>query len=373
MRRSFLVAGLLAAFGISATFAQQAERSRQAGPGTKKRADVDPELWRVLQTWSAKSSGIERLKGKIVQRTYDFTFSVERLGSGEFWFESPDKGRLDLAPIAITNQRVKARAARGAKVMRDKKTGKPFELQTEDEQSWVCDGQRVTSIHSQDKSAMVLTLPPGERGRNIMNGPLPFLFALPPDQAIKRFRLKLLKPPTQRDSIATLQAEPLQVKDSRAWSEAKVMLDTRTGLPVHVQLTKPDGNTTVTYSFLDLTVNSRVDEFLENVGRTPFKPSIPRGFTVKVMDGDADAREGQPVVMPQKPPAGPILPNLIGLSHEEAEKELVRLGVAKENIAKFPGKPAVRDADIFKVRQQKPLPGTPITLAIRVSLQLWTR
>lgn len=373
MRRSFLLAGLFALLCNSANFAQQAGRTGPRGSDADSRANVDPALWRVLQDWSAGSSGIKRLKGRILQRTYDFTFSVERLGTGDFYYEAPDKGRLDINPIEITQALLNAREEEGAQVRRDK-NGKPFKLQSEDEQRWICDGQRVTSMEVAERTATVLKLPPGERGRNIMNGPLPFLFALPPEQAVRRFDLKLLKAPTRADSIATLEATPRLAKDAQAWKGAKVMLDTRTGLPLHVQLIKPSGNSTVIYSFSDLTVNSRLAPVIAIFGKTPFNPGIPKGWKVRMVAGEDSEPGGQRVTQSDtRPRLGPVVPNLVGMSHEDAEAELIRLGVSKKNISKFRGDPAIRAVDVFKVRQQKPLPGTPIDKDTRVSLQLWTK
>ncbi len=366
MRRSLAILTLFSTFTASAAVAQQAGRARLPEPG--QQAEVDPELWRVLEDWSATSATITRLKGEIQRRTYDLAFSVERLGQGYFYYESPDKGRLDVTPVDITQAMLQKRQAKGARVRRNPKNGQPFALESDTEGKWICDGQNVIIMQVAEKTASVLALPPELQGRNIMNGPLPFLFGLPPQQALNRFHLKLHRSPTSTDPIALLEAAPKQRKDAESWRAAQILLDTRTGLPVHVELTKPSGNEKVVYSFSNLTVNSRIDSWWKRFGRTPFKPNISRDWTVKT-PGDDKAPAGQHIVGTR----GQVVPNLVGLPHKTAEAQLMRLGIKPEQISKVKGNPARNEQDIYRVQQQDPRPGTPISGTKRVSLILWTK
>lgn len=369
MRRYFVIPVLVAAFGFTATLAQRPGAVR---PGTRgangQRANVDRELWRVLEDWSRKSAAIERLEGEILRRTYDTAFGVERIGEGYFYFEAPDKGRLDLDAYPITPKMRADRQKKGAKVRR--KEGVPYKLESDQREKWVCDGKRIISVEVEDKTATVGKLPEELRGRNIMNGPLPFLFGLPPADAVARFEIEMTRRPTQKNPFAWLKAKPKRSDDQREWREADVILDTRTGLPSHVRLIKPSETLEEVYRFSKLKVNSRAGKVLGFFGRQPFKVDL-HDYQVNVAMPD----NGQPI-----PGAGPqgaapglaVVPNVIGLSHQKAEAALNRVGIGSKNISKLRGKAARTASQVFRVQQQNPVPGTPIEPGTRVSLRFWT-
>ena len=123
MRGFFAFSLLLAEFCANDALAQQPGRARPARQAAVTREQVDPGLWRVLQEWSEKSAGIDRLEGEILRRKYDVTFGVERRSEGYFCYEAPDKGRLDLNAVTITPQMLTAREQKGAKVKRREKDG----------------------------------------------------------------------------------------------------------------------------------------------------------------------------------------------------------------------------------------------------------
>ncbi len=355
MRRSHIIPALLTIICATSVSAQQAGQPRSGSQSGGQQAQVDPDLWEVLKNWSEKSAAITRLEGHVVRRKYESTFGVEYLGEGYFYFESPDKGRLDLNPYEVTEQMLQARQKPDARVRR--KNGKPYKLQSDQPEKWICDGLRVITMEVEKKSATVSQLPEELRGTNIMNGPMPFLFGLPPNEAVSRFRLTLVQRPTARNPYARLHAEPKRAHDAKAWKEAEVILDTRTGLPAHVKLLRPSGTLEEVYSFdpEKLKVNARAGGILELIGKNPFKVNL-RGYQVNVND-----------------PGKPVVPDLVGLPHTEAEARLKKLGLKKEQISKIRGDAAQRPEDVYHVQDQVPKPGTPIDGSIRVSMRLWTR
>lgn len=369
MRRSLIIPVLLS-FLCAPAIAQEEGRARLNGSGQTGQQQVDPQLWRVLENWSTKSAGIERLEGEVLRRTYNMPFCVERLGTGYFYYESPDKGRLDVTGVEIDqkllDQRKQLAKQHPERIKWNPKTKEPFTLESDNDEKWVCDGERVTSMNLAEKQAHVYTLRPEERGRNIMNGPMPFLFGLPPQQAVNRFHLKLITPPGPKNPYATLEALPKQASDAKAWKQARVMLDTRTGLPAHVQLVMPAGTESVTYSFSELKVN-RGNAFTDILGPDPFNPRIPRGWQVKMIRGEDDAGGGQPVA------GRPVVPNLVGMPYKDAEARLKKLGLNAQQIKRFRGNVARQPADVYRVQEQLPEPGTPINGKTVVSMRLWIR
>jgi len=360
MRRYVAIPVLLiaACLCLSATFAQQGPKdiANEAPPG------VDPTLWRVLVFWESHSSKIKRLEGGVVRRTYDIPFKVETMGQGQFFYQSPDNGRLDMNPVP--QQKIKALIAKreqpDAPVQRDG-NGKPFTLESALAEKWVCDGKQLITVNEDDKSAHIMALPKQLRGQNIMNGPLPFLFGLPPAEALSRFDLKLVKAPTQSKPVAVLTAFPKRQDDQQNWIKATILLNTRTGLPTGIELIAPGKNKRDVYVFADMKVNPV--QISRLWGQTPFKLNL-REYNVKIVDVDAEAP-------PQKAAQGKV-PNLIGLPYQAAQQQLKAAGLTDEQISLQKGPAARNKADKYKVMDQDPPAGTPIKMVKKQKVTLWT-
>ncbi len=356
MRRYVAISVLLSTvcLCLSATFAQQKPRNGAgaAPPG------VDPTLWRVLEFWESHSSGIKRLEGGVVLRTYDKTFKVETLGQGQFFYQSPDNGRLDMNPVP--KQQIKALIAKrgqpGARVRRDP-NGVPYTLESALPEKWVCDGEKLITVREEDKSAEIIALPKELRGQNIMNGPLPFLFGLPPAEAINRFKLKLVKAPTKQEPIAVLTAFPKRRDDQKNWIKATIRLDTRTGLPSAIELIHPSETKMDVYAFAEMKVNPI--RILGDWGPTPFKLNLNKYNVTVHEDGIANAKPT-------------TVPNLVGMSHKDAQTQLQNAGLAREQISMQRGPAARRPEDVYRVKEQKPAAGTPLRDVKTAALILWT-
>jgi len=97
------------------------------------RQQVSPELQAVLETWYKNSSQIKRLEGQHVNEDINDTFLVIKKSTGKFWFEAPDKGRIDLEPAKIAKEQEK----RGKKL---------YKIQPGSRKRWVCDGKQIMRI-----------------------------------------------------------------------------------------------------------------------------------------------------------------------------------------------------------------------------------
>ena len=95
-----------------------------------------------------------------------------------------DKGRLDMVPVEITENQIQARNQPGASVT---PMANRSSLKRAVNECWICDGQSVININDDKKEASIAELPESMRGEQIMNTPLPVLFGLPPDEALRTF------------------------------------------------------------------------------------------------------------------------------------------------------------------------------------------
>ena len=332
---------LMAAVALTSTVFGQARRERETAPAADQQAD--PQLIRILEIWSQESKKVRKLKGEVRRRELDSVFSVERFGHGVFDHEAPDKGRLDMVPVEITEKQIQARNQPGAKVRRDA-NGKPFKLEIAMNECWICDGQSVININDDKKEASIAELPESMRGEQIMNTPLPFLFGLPPDEALRRFDLELVK---VLEGKVRLKAIPRLRQDGQSWKEAEVYLDTKTWLPTAVKLTDPAGTKQTVYEFSEMKANA----FDVIWWKDPFRVSL-KGYKVEIIRADGNQQD----IAAGGNQEAPVLPNLVGLPYTNAIAKLKTMGFTDDEIAKLRGGKAQDAADQLRIRARIQLP-----------------
>ncbi len=226
------------------------------------------ELWNLLKKWEESSKKIRQLDGEHTRWEYDYVFNVVNRNFGEFCYQTPDKGRIDLL------QDMKLLANKGAPMTEDKKhwkTGQSlvFKLQSGNAQKWYCDGKLITTIDESTKTATKIIIPPQNQGVNITDGPLPFLFGMPAEKAIRRYQLQVLE---EKNNKARLQALPLWRSDAANYQRAIIILDLKTYLPDAVQLIDPAGTKETVFVFKNMGVNA--PKLAQRLGKDPFTPNL---------------------------------------------------------------------------------------------------
>lgn len=337
--------------------------------GGASTARISPELAKLLTDWSRASDQIKTLHGKHTRRVYDTTFAVEKISTGEVWFEAPDKGRIDIKAVEVSDRMQAARQQEGAKVQRDSK-GVPYKLVSDAKGKWICDGQRVFDIKDEEKRADVVNLPPTLRGKEIMNSPLPFLFGMPPEKAAQRFSMEIAEDYRPQHPYVKLKALPRLKQDAENWSQAEILLSTKTFLPSSVKLLDPGAKSSTVYTFEKVEVNAA--GIFKIFQGSPWKPNL-RGYAINVIQQQqqtvADGANGQPgagaQMNVQKVAAVAEIPNVIGMSHADAKQKVLNAGIPESRISMQRGGPAQRPADVYKVRDQLPKPGSKLADFLR--------
>lgn len=380
----FVVAAVIG-ISESSCFAQNAQPAPQVDT-------LPPQMEALLSDWARASAKIERLEGQHLRRVYDMTFEVEKLSKGKFYFQFPDKGRIDVQQVVINDAMRLARQQNIQRIQK-KKNGQPFALESDREEKWICDGMKVYSIDEGRKHADIVQLPPDLQGTNIMDSPLPFLFGMPPEKAKRRFALSFSRALEPASGFAHLTALPRLPQDAQSWSKAEVILDLKTFLPYAVRLTDPAETKITVFEFSDMKANHR--DWLELIPGLPkaqlFEPDL-RGYHVDLVgdgnkgDGIADrnningnaARLDQPRMTAERPPVKPAgesltVPNLVGRDWSKAVELMEGYGfrqkVERNRILLLKGSPATRGAQPNTVEKQDPAPGTPINAD--TNIQLW--
>ena len=281
---------------------------------------------------------------------YDNTWHTDKQSRGVFYYERPDKGRIDIIPVKIP------KGARSRKI--NPETKQPYTLKPDEAQKWVCDGSSIWQINVPEKAAENYEIPAKNRGENIMDGPLPFMFGMPADQALERFELAFnpRQNPKTKNSQVWLIIKPRWKSDAANWSLAKVYLNKQNNyLPSAVQLVDPSGNMETVYQFKNLQVNKRTIDFLFIFGqKDPFKPNL-KGYKLTLHNEDH-----------------PPVPFTVGLSAKKA-KEIVEDKNLGFKASFKRGPPAPKKDLTYKVFEQDPKPGTPLAKGQTVILTVYDK
>ncbi len=258
------------------------------------------ELLTLLKKWEVESSKVKKLQGEHLRWEYDYTFNVVKRNEGQFYYEQPDKGRIDLSPVeAKMVKDEKGKPQPPTDIKKHWKTGQDvkFTVQPGTGERWYCDGQTVTQIDEKEKTATQLVIPPQNQGEHIIDGPLPFLFGMPADKALRRYRMAIIGQEKAKDGTpisVTLQIHPRLRSDAANYQLATVILDLKTYLPSAVRMIDPAGTKETTYRFQSLKANARagiLPTFLGGNEKDPFKPNL-KGMKVAVKNSADERADG---------------------------------------------------------------------------------
>jgi TIGR03009 family protein len=243
---------------------------------------MSKELEDLLVLWEQQSSKVNRLRGDILRFTYDSVVSVEKRSVGLFWYQSPDMGRIDFATIKVPDP--------GYNPDKKNALGKPYTIESDVPQKWICTGKQIFIIHDDSKIYDKVDIPAQQQGKNIINGPLPFLFGLKAEQAKSRYLLSLGerhypqgyteklangKTKTWQPQVHIVAVPKLEV-DAREWSRAEVMLDAKTFIPRGIKLFNPQGTMETVYLLPQTGMKINEAVWLNN----PFNDRPPSNYTI---------------------------------------------------------------------------------------------
>ena len=240
---------------------EQAPRVDRPPPGNME-MPLSKELEDLLVQWEEQSGNIGRLQGEFIRYVYDMVYLAETRAAGRFYYEAPDKGRMDFAP---TELRSAPRLAAN---------DRPYTLQTDAHQRWICTGELIYIIDDDKKLYDLIKIPAHQQGRNIINGPLPFLFGMKAAQAKARYYLNLGDKHWPQGKVAIdeqgkevrlapqlhIIAAPKLEQDQKEWRRAEVLL-TPEFLPRAIRLINTTGSKETAYIFFPgskMTVNQRL-------------------------------------------------------------------------------------------------------------------
>lgn len=324
-------------------------------------AQPDPQaaaLDKILVEWHKKSVEINRLEGEHVRIIYDYVFQVAFRAEGKFYYESPDKGRIDLVP---------GKEGQGASFPKiNPSTNKKVTLtaKPDDPERWICDGKQVLVIDEAQKSAQQYPLPAEARGNNIMDGPLPFLFGMPPEKAKQRYRMRLLQANAKDIDILVY---PRWKQDLANYKWARIRIERATMLPMAVQMLDPAGSRETVYTFPRVAKNPKKG-WLPNFiwkEKDVFKPDLSK-YNIQAAEVIPEkVAEQSPATAPAR---RQLVPAVIGFDFKQAQALLEQAGYTVKMLR---GEPATRNELTYRVQKQTPAPKTAVENGSVVALTLY--
>lgn len=381
MCRRYLLAGALVVAAVIGwdgsadrpAWGQDRAAGGNAAPDAAK--PLPKALEAILRDWEVESSKVQTLEGELHRWDYNQAFLRLEEATGHFWYENPDKGRIDFHPGAV-------------------KPGTPMTIGNEEwtrhpykEEQWVSDGQQVLKIDRAGKFYEAIPIPPENRGENIIATPLPFLFGLKAEQAKRRYDLELgnkhnqtIKTASGPKRVYHIIAHPKMPGDMANWQQAEVMLDPETFLPVSIKLVDPaasDRNRQEkAYLFHDVEINKP----LRLLGRfnDPFKPELKGLQRVEIRDpapnggppGEGIAQGAPRAPMRAQaavaaPPGAFPMPRVINMPAKKVMETFRKSGYKVELIR---GVPAPDPRMDYLIYGQAPAENTPIKPGETVTL-----
>ncbi|MCA8997864.1 MAG: hypothetical protein KDA80_12790, partial [Planctomycetaceae bacterium] len=143
--------------------------NQQRPPAIQPQIQTPKEMEPFLQTWEQQSSKIDRIEGTFKKYEYDFVFKTEKRADGRYWFEKPDKGRMDFSPEKNVPE---------APNNVHKVGNTEFTIEADAARSWICTGEVILDVDIPNKTYNEIQIPKHFQGEQISEGPLPFLFGM---------------------------------------------------------------------------------------------------------------------------------------------------------------------------------------------------
>ena len=185
-------------------FAQQNQAGQQPFPPLSEAAQAQLQI--VLKKWETQSQAMKTLECRFMRWHYDNFAAPANVpaskAEGIIKYATPDKGLFRTEQLVFYAG------------IDPQNKGPIFKPQTNQfGEYWVCNGTDLIEFDRSKQECTIQTLPENMRGKNIVNGPLPFVFNLDAKQIQERYWVRQVASPNP--GIIVVEAWP-KLQDLRA-------------------------------------------------------------------------------------------------------------------------------------------------------------
>ena len=281
-------------------------------PGQPAWYPLPPEhekhLNEVLKFWEFQAAQIQRYRCKFTRWEYDPIIlpkdpeTAAAVANGNIQFAAPDKGLFKvekLWKIALEQQ-----GKTSVPVFKD---GKPEYVAQKEVlgEHWVCDGKSIFQFDSLNKQLIKRALPPDMQGKQITEGPLPFLFGAKAQAIKERYWIHVVSPPPKPNHF-WLEAIPKRRAEAADFKAVHVVIDDTEFLPTALILDLRAGGRT-TYEFSNREKNwNMLPAMLNPFQQQFYAPTPPSGWKLVEEPFQAEPAPANPIT--KAVPLGPAPP-----------------------------------------------------------------
>lgn len=264
------ILGLLPAAGLATAQPNQPAVPRQPAPQRRPAAQQPPRApfilspqqqawvdW-VLGAWEKRSVDVKTFACNFTRWEYDPVFGARNqpkyTDQGKIKYAAPDRGMFQVTHTEKNKQLVP--------------------IEPERAEHWICNGKSILELNYLKKQLIEYKLPPELQGKEISEGPLPFLFGAKAQSLKQRYFLRIITPQGVKNQI-WLEAFPRLRRDAANFRRAELILTADKMTPHALQIYSPNSKNRTVYQFSDIVVNDPLG-FLRVVN--PFHASTPWGW-----------------------------------------------------------------------------------------------
>lgn len=259
-------------------------------------------LDKILKYWEWQASQVQRYRSNFIRWEYDPIVLPQdpdvaaTVAEGNIQYQAPDKGKFQvekLWDVAVQQQ--------GNTRIPKIKDGKPEYVGRQEvlDDHWVCDGTSIFQFDGRNKQIIKRPLPPEIQGKQISEGPLPFLFGAKAETLRQRYWIHVLPPP--REGAFYLEAVPKRQQEAADYRAVHVVIDEAEFLPQAILLFDRAGGRT-TYEFKNREKNwNMLPQFITPWRELFFEPKPPAGWKLV----EEPVQGGPPAVAAPAVPGSP--------------------------------------------------------------------
>ena len=231
---------------------------------------------RVLLYWQQRTEKVELYRTNFQRWQFDTVYgppqAFKTYSTGKIQFADPDKGMFKVEEILSYHAPVNPQAKPTYKSI----PGTYGEY-------WVCDGKSIFEFDYNNQRLIQQILPAQLQGKNIIHGPLPFLFGANATDIKRRFWVRAITSPNAKNEI-WLEAYPKSIQDTGNYQRIHIIISTADFLPTGLVIfdrsyVKGKNHSRTVFNFKDREVNfastwDKLNPFFRNF----FEPVLPTGW-----------------------------------------------------------------------------------------------
>tara|TARA_B100000945_G_scaffold187162_1_gene150165 strand:- start:665 stop:1624 length:960 start_codon:yes stop_codon:yes gene_type:complete len=275
--------------------ASQAVQPPSFLPLSEKHQDY---IQRVLLYWQNHTEKIDHYRSNFERWQFDTVYgppnTFKTFSTGKVRFADPDKGLFKVEKV-LTYQPATAQT----KAIYKEVPGTHGEF-------WVCDGKNIFEYDYLNKRLIQQVLPAQLQGKNIINGPLPFLFGCNAEDIVNRFWLRAITPQNVKGEI-WLEAYPKTIHDAGNYQKVHIIIDNKDFLPKGMVIfdrsyEKGKNHSRTVFNFKQREINFATTlEKLNPFYRNFYEPELPSGWK-KVVNAAPTTQKSRQASNPTQQP-----------------------------------------------------------------------